>query len=369
MDFIPYINFISRWLLFLAVTYKALKSKEKRWGLIATALFINALDIESYILEPLGVGIKPGAYEITSQLPGFLMATFLVWGGIQLKKERSEFKDVAYLGFFAVAAYIWIFLSATDFFDRFSHSFTIKLSFPYLAFGFSLIYIGYILRSYVVAKKSLEELFPWGLALLGAINLTYPVTRNIEWLVPIAFLLAAIFRFIAAVGALKFAIFPAKMAVFERPQKEHPTEIKGIFLFNSKKELKRNLPTFFSENVIMITRNPPKIDDLDNVLVYWLTKIESDTIKQDGKIYPISPAKIDILIDLLTRNLESGYNAIYVDGFEYLVVENGFESAAKFLFGLRDRVMSNDKALAVVLDPRTLDDRQMALLERELRLQ
>ena len=238
MDFIPYINFISRWLLFLAVTYKALKSKEKRWGLIATALFINALDIESYILEPLGVDIKAEAYEIASQVPGFLMATFLVWGGIQLKKERSEFKDVAYLGLFAVAAYIWIFLSATDFFDRFSHSFTIKLSFPYLAFGFSLIYIGYILRSYIVAKKSLEELFPWGLVLLGAINLTYPVTRNIEWLVPIAFLLAAIFRFMAAVGALKFAIFPAKMPYLKNHGKNIQQRLKGFFYLIAKKNLR-----------------------------------------------------------------------------------------------------------------------------------
>lgn len=363
MTFIPYLNFLSRWLLFLAVMYKTAKTREKRWGLIATALLIDAIGVESYILTPLGISIKPEAYDIASQIPNFLIGSLLVWGGIQLRKERSEFRDVIGLGVYATAAYIWLFLLATDFFDRFEHSFAIKSSFPSFALGASLIYLGYILRNYVISKSTLEELFPVGLILLGAINLTYPFTRNIESIAPAAFLLAAISRLTAAVGALKFVMYPA--TVFERPKEQKPSKIRGAFMFKSREELKKAIPNFFDQNVIMITRNPPKDKVPENTLVYWLTKMEENTIKTDGKIYPVSPTRIDVLIHLLTKNLESGYNAVYIDGFEYLMIENGFDSAVKFLFDLKDRVLSEGKVMALIIDPRTLTNKQIALLERE----
>ncbi|MDK2853246.1 MAG: hypothetical protein PWQ92_140 [Thermococcaceae archaeon] len=101
---------LSRWLLFLAVAYKTVKTKEKRWALIATALFINALDVESYILTPLGISIKPEAYDIACSIPNFLIAGLLFWGGIQLRKERSQFKDVVILGVFAFLALSWEYL-------------------------------------------------------------------------------------------------------------------------------------------------------------------------------------------------------------------------------------------------------------------
>ncbi|MBC7094819.1 DUF835 domain-containing protein [Thermococcus sp.] len=363
MDFIPYLNFLSRWLLFLAVAYKTTKTREKRWGLITTALLINALDVESYILTPLGVSIKSGAYDVAAKIPNFLIAGLLVWGSIQLKKERSEFKDVTILGIFVVAAYIWLFLLASEFFDRFEHSFTIKSLFPSFAFGASFIYLGYTLRSYVISKKTLEELFPIGLILLGALNLTYPFTRNIQAIAPAMFLLAAIFRLMAAVGALKFAIYPA--AIFAKPKEQMPSKIRGTFMFKSKEELKKAIPNFFDQNVIMITRELPKDKVPENMLVYWLTKMEEDTIKADGKIYPISPTRIDVLLHLLTKNLESGYNAVYIDGFEYLMIENGFDIVIKFLLDLKDRVLNKGDVITLIIDPRILTDKQMALLERE----
>lgn len=365
MDFIPYLNFLSRWLLFLAVAYKTVKTKEKRWALIATALFINALDVESYILTPLGIPIKPEAYDIAYNIPNFLIAGLLFWGGIQLRKERGQFKDVVILGVFAVAAYIWLFLLATEFFDKFEHSFVIKSSFPSFVLGVSLIYIGYVLRYYVISKNTLEELFPWGLILLGTINLTYPFIRNVESIASTAFLLAAVFRLMAAVGALKFAIFPSQMAVFEKPKQQKPPEVKGAFIFKSKEDLEKLIPNFFDQDVIIITRNPPKEKVPENTLVYWLTRIEESSRSGDGRVYPISPTKIDILIHLITKNLESGYNAVYIDGFEYLMIENGFENAVKFLFDLKDRVVSKGKVIALIIDPRTLTEKQMALLERE----
>lgn len=39
-----------------------------------------------------------------------------------------------------------------------------------------------------------------------------------------------------------------------------------------------------------------------------------------------------------------------VDGFEYLVVENGFENAFKFLLSLKDNVVSFSGTLIVATD-------------------
>ncbi len=52
-DFIiPLINFISRWTLLVASVYQAKKTREKGWVLLSAAFLIDALDMESYIMNP-----------------------------------------------------------------------------------------------------------------------------------------------------------------------------------------------------------------------------------------------------------------------------------------------------------------------------
>ena len=364
MGFIPYLNFFSRWVLFFAIAYKAVTTREKSWVLLSFATFVDALNIESYILTPLGLTIKPDAYDIAGKIPNFLIAALLGWGALKLKRRKTTFRDTLYIGLFVVTAYLWVFLLATQFFDRFPHSFFLKSIYPSFALGFSMIFFGYVLRDYVISKRSLEELFPWGLILLGALNLTYPITRPLEWFAHPAFFAAAIFRLMAAVGALVFILYPLKS-----PSREPTLVLQSRALIFTREEafIKRFPDLFHRANVILITRKDPrwvkKHINQHNV-VFWITKAREGDV-EGTPIYAISPTKIEILIDLVNRELEQGYNVVYIDAFEYLIIEDSFESALKFLLSLRDRVLSHNAALILILNIKILDERQKAILMRE----
>ena len=355
------LNFISRWILFLVVTYKFTKTKEKGWALLMFAFFINAIDIESYILTPLGIPIKEDAYSIASMIPNFLIALLIIWGAIHLREKSSRLKHVIRLGVYVSFVYIWLFFAATPFFDKLP--FAIKRIPSSFSLGGSLIYLGLILRRYVVRQHTAEELFPWGIILLGVLNLTYPFTRNIEWFANLAFLLAAVFRIISAVGAVNFVFYP-----IAPPQKEKRNiKPREIYLFTDSEEAIQAFPSLFSENnVIVITRKNPQTLPLENdTITYWITRVKEGNVEDNPRIFAISPTKIDILIDLVTKGLKQGYNVVYIDAFEYLMLENGFRAAFKFLLSLKDRVISENGALILIVKLDALDEKERKLIERE----
>ncbi|WP_457752959.1 DUF835 domain-containing protein [Thermococcus sp.] len=352
-------NFISRWILFFAITFKAIKTKEKGWVLLSFAFFINALDVEHYILNPLGISIKPGAYELASIIPNFLFAILIVWGTIHLK-EGTKVKHIVILGMSVVFCYLWIFFASTSIFEEIP--FAVRRIPSSWAFGGALIYLGIALRRYVIKRNSLQEMFPLGLVLLGILNLTYPFTRNISWFADIAFLLAAVFRIIAAMGATRFVFYN-----IEPPKRKEVTMYPGAYFAINEKEVFEKFPRLFLENnVVAITRKSPRFFPFENgILIYWITKVKDGFIDDRQRIFAISPTKIDILIDLVTRALEEGYNLIYMDAFEYIMIENDFKTAFKFLLSLKDRVLSKNKTLIVVVNLEALEKRERKLIERE----
>ncbi|WP_235507163.1 DUF835 domain-containing protein [Thermococcus barophilus] len=351
-------NFLSRWILFLAVAYKATKAKEKGWVILAFAFFVNALSVERYILSPLGISVMPEAYDIASMLSEFLTAGLLIWGVRHLRRGITV-RDTVILGVVMLTAYLWLIFGATPGFRRLP--FALQRLFPIWILSLSLIYTAITLREYAIRKGGLEELFPAGLILLGLLDLTYPFTRNIEWFANMAFFLAAIFRIIAAVGAIKFMFYEVKPPQRIKQEKLSP----GAYLFTSEKELLSRFPKIFSENnVIAITRKPPQTFPSSNdIIIYWVTKVKEEQI--DDKTFAISPTRIDILIDLVTKALNRGYNLIYIDAFEYIMIENDFKTALKFLLSLKDRAISQGKVLVAVINLDALGEKERKLIERE----
>ncbi|WP_324735902.1 DUF835 domain-containing protein [Thermococcus sp. SY098] len=355
------LNFISRWILFLVVTYRFIKTREKGWALLMFAFFINALDIESYILDPLGIQIKEEVYEIAGMIPNFLISLLIMWGVIHLKNKRAEIRHVIGMGVYVSLVYLWLFFAATPFFDGLP--FAIRVLPSSLAFGVSLMYLGIMLRRYIVRKKTIEELFPWGLILLGALNLMYPLIREMAGFVNVAFLLAGVFRVISAIGAVKFAFYP----IMPPQRKREKILPKEIYLFTDSKEVEYMFPTLFLENnVIIITRKDPRTFQLGNdSIIYWITRVREGNIEDDPRIFAISPTKIDILVDLVAKGLKQGYNVVYVDAFEYLMLENGFKAAFKFLLSLKDHVISKNGTLILVVKLDALEEKERKLIERE----
>ena len=358
---IPLLNFISRWILFIAVAYKAYETREKGWVLIGAAFFIDALDIEEYILRPLGIHINPQAYIIAAKIPNFFFGLLITWGAFHLRYGKTDFRQTLYISALAVASYIWLFLLATDVFK----SPTQESLFPSLVLGGSLIYLGCVLNRYVVSKGTPEALFPWGLILLGALNVTYPVTRFIDWFAPIGFFLGAVFRLMAAIGAVKFVFYPVNPVKADGG----PTLKTGVFLFRSRDEAFRRLGKLWTmPGTIVLTRED--LRTLKNslnpeTLVFWITRAKEGRLSEGPQVYAISPTKIEILTDLIARALAQGYKTIYVEAFEYLILENGFENAVKFLLNLKDRVISEKGTLVLVINPNVLDERQRRIIERE----
>jgi len=360
---IAYMNLASRWALFFAISYKAWKTREKGWMLLSTAFFINALDIESFILNPLGIKVIPDAYIIAGKVPNFAIAILLLWGALHLKYEETQFKHVLALSVVVIVSYLWLFLLATD---AFGNNFTIQSSVPSLIYGGSLIYFGSILWRHVISRNKTELLFPAGLILLGALNITYPLTRHITWFAPVGFMLGAIFRLSAALGALKFAFYeiipPRKPIESGMPA--------GAFMVSSANQEKK-LPDLSSKpGVILITRMPPsKILEKANPdsIAFWITRVSEGKINERPPIYAVPPTKMGILTDLLAKAIEKGYVTAYIDTFEYLMVENGFENALKFILALKDRVIAAGGTIVLVVDYDALSTKELKLLEKEFK--
>ncbi|WP_297550715.1 DUF835 domain-containing protein [Thermococcus sp.] len=360
--FIPYLNFISRWVLFIAVTYKAYETREKGWLLISAASLIDALDIESYILDPLGIHINPQAYVIAAKIPNFFFGILMIWGAFHLRYGDTDFKHTVYISILAIASYIWLFLLATDVFK----SPTQESLFPSLVLGSSLIYFGCVLRKYIVYPKIPESLFPCGLIFLGILNLTYPVTRFIEWFAPIGFFLGGIFRLMAAIGAVKFVFYPVTPV---KVNKDNLPSQKGAFLFPFRESAFKKLGKLWKiPGTVVITREDLRTlkSSLNpETLVFWITRAKEGKLEEKPQIYAISPTKMEILTDLIARALTQGYKMVYVEAFEYLMLENGFENTLKFILNLKDRVIAEGGTLVLVVNPDVLNEKQLRIIERE----
>jgi len=99
--------------------------------------------------------------------------------------------------------------------------------------------------------------------------------------------------------------------------------------------------------------------NLGSSRVIWLTNLVGD-----GRI---NPTAIGILMSQVRSFIEGRQKAVVlIDGLEYLVSLNTYDRMLQFMHQLRDIVMTNDASLVIPVDPRTLSEREMALLERSL---
>jgi hypothetical protein len=98
---------------------------------------------------------------------------------------------------------------------------------------------------------------------------------------------------------------------------------------------------------------------LDDSTLLWLSYE-----KTDSSIDPSSLDKLEYLIyDFVSANKGS---IVLLDGMEYLILQNTFEETLKFLQSLSDHIILNGAILIIPLNPASLDEKQLSLIEREL---
>jgi PAS domain S-box-containing protein len=118
---------------------------------------------------------------------------------------------------------------------------------------------------------------------------------------------------------------------------------------------------------LCITRhNPTKIRELyglEKTPIVWLNGSDLPTDE-----HCIKPDNLTGLGATIYKFLsEANEGIVLLDGAEYLVARNSFDSVLKFLHLLNDRIMVSNSGVLLCLDPLTLETRQYHLLKTELR--
>lgn len=81
----------------------------------------------------------------------------------------------------------------------------------------------------------------------------------------------------------------------------------------------------------------------------------------------VPPSDLDILRDIITKFAKSHRGGVVLlDGLEFLTVSNGFERTLKFLRDIIETIAITPATLLVPISPNALDERQLALLERNM---
>ncbi len=86
--------------------------------------------------------------------------------------------------------------------------------------------------------------------------------------------------------------------------------------------------------------------------------------KTKDSIDPSDLEKLEFLIHEFVTSHEGA--VILLDGIEYLILQNSFESALKFLQSSNDLIILNKAMLIIPLDPTSFDRKELSLIEREL---
>lgn len=114
---------------------------------------------------------------------------------------------------------------------------------------------------------------------------------------------------------------------------------------------------------LVVTRDFPKKilteKELTGCRILWLTNLPGE-----GRI---NPTAVGILMGQIRNFIENQRRtAVVLDGFEYLASLNTYDRMLQFMHQLRDIVVTNDSIMFVPVDPRTLNSRELAMLERSM---
>ncbi len=98
---------------------------------------------------------------------------------------------------------------------------------------------------------------------------------------------------------------------------------------------------------------------LEKTPIYWLATRAGEDV--------ISPTNLGILTHKLIKFVEGASDGvILLDGIEYLVSNNDFNKVLRMIDQVNDNISQSKCSMIIPVDPRAFDQRQMALLERNM---
>ncbi|MBI4362610.1 MAG: DUF835 domain-containing protein [Euryarchaeota archaeon] len=136
----------------------------------------------------------------------------------------------------------------------------------------------------------------------------------------------------------------------------HPRESLRLF---------RDMVTHGTPGLYISPRAPERVREetgLEKTPLLWLT--ERRIPGREDAIPASDLALLVHTIEQFTRQVKRG--CVFLEGLEYLVSVNGFPAVLRTVDALRDVVSTSDERLLLPLDPRTLEARDYARLQRFL---
>jgi hypothetical protein len=133
-------------------------------------------------------------------------------------------------------------------------------------------------------------------------------------------------------------------------------EEKPYQSYRAFSELSRN------KNGLIISRvHPHRVKKRFGVSseILWLS-----TIEMKDAIEPTQLSKLAFIINHFVKDNKGG--AILLDGLEYLILQNDFDTVLKFIFSVMDYISLHKGILLLPLSPKTLSKSQIKMLEREM---
>ena len=120
--------------------------------------------------------------------------------------------------------------------------------------------------------------------------------------------------------------------------------------------IKSLLQLLQGRQILAITRHPKPYEEV-GIPYIWISNVAGENAVRPTELAPL-------LHKVLSNANDNTF--IIVDGLEYLILNNGFEPVMKFLMSLKDNLLTRNAGMVVIVDSRTLDERQMTMLRREL---
>jgi PAS domain S-box-containing protein len=138
-------------------------------------------------------------------------------------------------------------------------------------------------------------------------------------------------------------------------ESEQPTEAFDIFL---------DAVTHGIQGFSICRIHPKKVKakyKLERTPVLWLSTIETE--------YSVDPKDLAKMNHMINEFLKIATNAmVLLEGIEYLIIQNNFEKVVKAMHSLNDYITMSNSRLLVPVNPKTLDLKELSILEKEFQV-
>jgi hypothetical protein len=176
-------------------------------------------------------------------------------------------------------------------------------------------------------------------------------------------------------GFIAYAILKYKVLVIPVTEDLKPTKVgfnvkRGLSYLIEEEKPQTSYGIFMDAvsngaHGLCVTRIPPETIrqefGLEKTPIIWLSR----TVDEKMCVDPAMTAELSMTIKDFIEESENG--VVILDGLEYLIVHNNFNKILKFIHDINEAIAVHHGILIVPVDRRILNEKEYALLERDIK--